>query len=416
VPTGVRKIESMTALRMEMTERRLRREAAHVLCEGGAAVRTPVSTADPRGHILVLWPFPVLGAAEAYALTLAEGILGRGWKLTLLVPNAVSIPGGGRAIESLGGEILAVPGSHLRSPFALRSLLRHVGADIVHVNDVFLPGIAASTHRGSGPTVVTCHTPALQVRYSRRGRALRRWSVPRVDAWIALTGRNAALLAEQHPIATSRIRVIRPGLPASRFRFPHPVDARRSLGLPDDAFVVGTAGRIAHQKRHDLLIRAAALASDQVPSLRVVVLGDGELRSEMEALAEATVPGRVLFAGHRNDVPALLPAFDVFCLPSDFEGLPFALLEAMATGRPIVVTDVQGSGEAIADGVHGLVVPPGAPEPVAGAIVRLASDPELAENLGRHAKARFFAEFTAGPMIDRTIDLYVELLCRAGWP
>jgi glycosyltransferase involved in cell wall biosynthesis len=352
----------------------------------------------------------VFGAAEAYALTLAQGLHHRGWEVTLIVPKEMRLPPESDSFESQGARFLAVPGTLLRRPLALRSLLRSVGPDLVHVNDVFLPGMAAATVRGAGRTVVTCHTPALGVSYSRRGRALARWSVPRVDAWIALSPRNARLLATRMAVRSGHIRVIPPGLVPDRFEGMSREEARLALGIPLDTFLVGTVGRIAPQKRHDLLIRAGALAASRIPGLAVAVLGDGELLSDMRALGERVLPGRVLFAGHVTNGHRLLPAMDVFCLPSDYEGVSFALLEAMEMGKAIVASDVQGSGEVIDDGVHGLLVPAGRPEPIADAIVRLARDRELAGRLGRHARARFFAEFTAEKMIDQTADLYRQLL------
>ena len=255
---------------------------------------------------------------------------------------------------------------------------------------------------------MTAHNPALRVRRSAKGALLRTWALPRVRNWIALSPRNAELLSATG-IRRDRIRVIAPGLPSRRYAHqPSRAAARKTLALPDEAFVIGTTGRLARQKRHDLLPKAAAMNSSG-GDVRVVIMGDGELRRETEDLANELLPGRAHFPGHRTDAVALLPAFDVFCLPSDYEGLSFSMLEAMATGLLIVATDVQGSGEALHDHGTGLLVRPGSAEALAHAIAELRGDPALAARLGAAARDRFEAAYTADRMIGRTIALYEEV-------
>jgi glycosyltransferase involved in cell wall biosynthesis len=261
------------------------------------------------------------------------------------------------------------------------------------------------------PVVVTAHTPALESRLSRRGRLLQAIARGGVDRWVVLSERNRELLAGSRGLAPRAISVVFPGLPEERFgELPDELAARQGIALDPKSTCIGTVGRLSRQKRHDVLIEAFALASRQVPNLKLVIVGDGELEATTRRLAEARVPGQVNFTGYRPDAVELLPAFDIFAMSSDFEGLPFALLEAMAAGRPIVTTDVQGAGEAVRDGREGLVVPRRDPEAFARAIVTLALDGELAARLGAAARERFLAEFTADQMIDRTEALYLELL------
>lgn len=365
--------------------------------------------------VTLLLPFPVFGAAEDYCAILAEGLLSRGWAVTVLLPAAVEPAEGISSVASLGANIVPLLGSVLNNPVRLRAVLKRLSPSrIVHINHFFLPGVAAAIGARSGPTIVTVHTPALQVNYSFKGRSLARWVTPKVSAWIALSERNANLLVHAMPATKDHIRVVSPGLPPERFESVEPAGARRAararLGLTDDAFVIGTVGRMARQKRHDVLIRAAAIALTRIRNLQVVVIGEGELRPHIEAAANAQLPGRVMLAGNRDDVPELLPAFDVFCLTSDFEGLPFALLEAMAMGLPIVATNVQGAGEAVNDGAEGLLVPAGNAVLISEAIVRLAEDRGLAGRLGQTARRRFLKDFTADTMVHRTIGVYEDLI------
>jgi glycosyltransferase involved in cell wall biosynthesis len=295
--------------------------------------------------------------------------------------------------------------SPLRLARRLRALSRH---DIVHINQPYVYGMLAARALGQ-PVVVTVHTPAQTIRYSARGRLALRLGSACVAAWVVLSERNAAALGR--PPGQGTIEVIPLGLPPARFANSLPRgQARAALGLPRDAFVVGTLGRIAAQKRHDVLIRACARLSSHIEDLRLAILGDGELAEEIRALADEILPGRVTFAGHRTDAVQLLPALDVFCLSSDFEGLPFALLEAMATGRTIVATDVEGCGEAIRTGLTGLLVQPRDEQGLADAIGRLSADYALRTRLGDAARAEFASAFIDRLMVERTITLYRRLL------
>ena len=135
--------------------------------------------------------------------------------------------------------------------------------------------------------------------------------------------------------------------------------ARAELGLPADATVVGAVGRLTYQKAPDDFL--AALCALGRPGVTGVWVGDGELAGQVAARA-ASLPGsQVLLAGQRSNVPDLLPAFDVFALPSRYEGLPTAVVEAMVCGIPVVATAVNAVGDVVIPGETGLLVPPGQP-------------------------------------------------------
>lgn len=150
--------------------------------------------------------------------------------------------------------------------------------------------------------------------------------------------------------------------------------ARGSLGLPASGRVIGTVGRLEKVKGHDVLIRAMALMPEDV---RLAVVGDGGARTELTRLAEELqLSGRVLFAGHRDDVARLYPAFDVFCLPSRREGLPIAVLEAQASGVPVVATDVGAVRDALCP-LSGRAVPPEDPAALAAALASVLGAPAV---------------------------------------
>ena len=189
--------------------------------------------------------------------------------------------------------------------------------------------------------------------------------------------------------------------------------ARASLGIADDAPVVGTVCSLRPQKALEVAFEAVARLGDACPGLRFVVVGDGPDRRRLEQRAAALLGDQLLFAGRRpnEEIPALLAALDILVCSSDFEGTPAAVLEWMAAGKPIVATAVGGIPAIIEDGVHGLLVPPRAPDALAAAIRRLLGEPGLRERLGAQARRRQQAEFR----LERTISILEELYETLYW-
>ena len=161
--------------------------------------------------------------------------------------------------------------------------------------------------------------------------------------------------------------VIANGVDTGHFAPRSRAHARDRLGLPQDTYVIGSAGRLEYEKGHDVLIEAFARLPDQ-PLL--VIAGTGTQRDALNALAKSRgVEERVRFLGHRDDLAEIYPAFDLFCLPSRMEGLPFAVLEAQAAGVPTVASDVGGVSAAVCPR-SGATVPPQDPDALAAALER----------------------------------------------
>ncbi len=185
---------------------------------------------------------------------------------------------------------------------------------------------------------------------------------------------------------------------------------RRKRGTAEAAPVVGTIGRLHRQKGHRHLLEASAMLRKEGREFRVNVVGEGDLRPQLEAqLHEEGLEGIVRLQGSRSDVPACLAGFDVFVLPSLWEGLPLALLEAMASGLPVVASSVDGVPEIVTDGVNGLLVPPGDPAALAGALKRLLDDPAERRKLGAAAAATARDRFGVFGMMDSLQRLYEDL-------
>ena len=213
-------------------------------------------------------------------------------------------------------------------------------------------------------------------------------------------------------------RLIRSGIEVRAFRDVRTSrdEARRRIGVPRDAFVIGSVGRLEGQKAPlDLLAAFVPVAADH-PEAHLVYVGEGSWRGELEAaIARAGLGGRVHLAGLRRDVPELLRAFDVFALASRWEGLPRVFPQAMAAGLPIVATRVDGAPDAITPGENGWLVDVRDMAAMARYLRVLADDPALARRMGAAGRARV-DEFAVERMVEELAELYTTLSAKGGAP
>jgi L-malate glycosyltransferase len=218
-------------------------------------------------------------------------------------------------------------------------------------------------------------------------------------------------VSEDRRVPAAKTRTIRYGVDTDRFRPESGTAVRRSLRLSGKGPVFGTIARLTEQKGHRYLLEAASRALRLRPDLNFVFAGDGPLRDSLTARARSLGIGdRVRFLGYRTDVAALLAAFDVFTLPSLYEGLPNAVLEAMACGKPVVATAVDGTPEVVAEGETGLLVPPRDPDRLSGALLRLAGDARLRSRMGAEARRRAVRDHGVDGQVEAFHRLYQELL------
>ncbi|MEZ5853630.1 MAG: glycosyltransferase [Hyphomicrobiaceae bacterium] len=190
-------------------------------------------------------------------------------------------------------------------------------------------------------------------------------------------------------------------------------EIRQSLGITDDALVAIVVANLISYKGHADILTALGQAGDRLPKTwRLVCVGrdEGE-RSNLECMArDLGIASHVIFAGVRRDVADLLHASDLSILASHEEGFSNAVIEAMAAGLPLIVTDVGGNGEAVIDGQHGLVVPARNPERLGEAIVRLFGDGDLRQQMGSAAGERARTTFSMDACVDRYEATYRGLL------
>lgn len=185
---------------------------------------------------------------------------------------------------------------------------------------------------------------------------------------------------------------------------------RREFGVAPGAPVIGTVANYRPEKGHRHLLAAAVRVREALPEARFVLVGGGPLEADVRREArELGLEGTVVFAAPRHEAARVAAAFDVFVLASLHEGLPISVLEAMALGRPVVVTDAGGTTEVVTDRVNGLVVPPGDAGALAEGILELLGDPGLAGRLGEAARRRS-ADFDIRRTVRRMEEVYEELL------
>ena len=222
-----------------------------------------------------------------------------------------------------------------------------------------------------------------------------------LDAHVAVGAKAARLIEQLVGLPRGSVGSIPNGVP------PYVGAAAISHG---DVPVVGAVGRLTSQKAYDDLVHAIAM----LPAARLVLVGDGPARTGLEQLAERLgVSARLTITGWVDEPRALLGGFDVFALPSRWEGMPLSIIEAMHAGLPVVATDVGSVSELIVDGETGLVIAPGDREALAAAIERLLADEQQRRTMGQRAQEVALREHTARAMAQRYEKLYRQMLTPA---
>lgn len=216
--------------------------------------------------------------------------------------------------------------------------------------------------------------------------------------------------AQKYGLASEeKVMVIKNGIDFSKFDGLK-ADRLEKLNIQDSRPVVGTVARLHRQKGLIYLLKAAKRISRVFPEVKFLIIGEGPLRKKLERKSRRLGLGRrVWFMGERKDVPQLLSLVDVVVLPSLWEGLPYALIEASALAKPVVATDVEGTREIIEDGKTGILVPPKNGEILAQAVISLLHHKPYARQLGNRLKKEVLPRYTLARMVEETQNLYLRL-------
>lgn len=240
----------------------------------------------------------------------------------------------------------------------------------------------------------------------------------RADGLIAVSPEvKESIQATMPSVPAAKIAVIPNGVDTRRYARHTERDATRArLGLAEGDQFVAVVAMFKEQKGHRYLIEAAATLAPAFPNARFLLIGDGELRGDLERrVAAANLEATVRLPGLRPDVPELLAAADLFVLPSLWEGLPMALIEAMAAGLPVVATDVSGTRGVVVDGETGLLVPPGDAVALSRAIATLLDNPGRAAQMGSAGRRRVDGLFSARKQAADHLSLFGAAESPAAW-
>lgn len=288
--------------------------------------------------------------------------------------------------------------------------LRRERADILHAHLPLAGVVGRLAGRWAGvPVVYTEHN--LQERYHPWTRRLNAWTWRLQERVIAVSGEVAHSI-DRHLAQRVPVDVVQNGIAVERFSR-YPVDRpriRQTLGLPPEAQVVGTVAVFRSQKRLDHWLQTAALVRARHPEAHFLLVGDGPLRADLESTARRLeLTDSVVWPGLCQDVRPYLAAMDVYLMSSAFEGLPLALLEAMAMELPVVATSVGGIPEVVVEEETGHLTPPGQPARLAAAVARLLEDPPRGRRLGEAGRRRVEERFSIERMAREVEAIYGEL-------
>jgi glycosyltransferase involved in cell wall biosynthesis len=350
-----------------------------------------------------------MGGQERVALDLAAAQVRRGHEVCVI--TLAPPPHGALASEFLarGVAIHSVPKGpsfDLRLIVRLARLLREERIDVVHTHNPQPLAYGAAAGRLARTAVV--HTKHGVNPDRGRRLWLRRVGGHLAHAYVAVSPATADVARDNRECVARRLHVIANGVDLAAYA-PDAVarrETRAELGVPAEAFLLGTVGRVSVEKDHALLVRAAGPLLG--PRVRLVIAGDGAELANVRAEAKR-YERWVILTGVRRDVPRVLAALDAFVLSSRSEGLPLALLEAMACGLPAVATNVGGVADVLDHGGAGHLVPPRDEEALRGALEALMADPAAARELGARARERA-RRYDAAGVVDQYMELYRAVL------
>jgi glycosyltransferase involved in cell wall biosynthesis len=369
----------------------------------------PLADRGPLRVMFIITNMPV-GGAETLLMELARRL-----DRNRFLPELCCLKRFDALGEVLSTEIPSFTGllAHrwdIRVLWRLTRLLRQRRIDAVvtvGTGDKMFWGRLAAWFAGVPVICSALHCTGLPERVERLNRLL----TPLTDAFIAVAEPQSRYLAKSEGCPADRIRVIPNGIDTARFQPKQPNESlQQKFGLTPETPVVGIVAALRPEKNHELLLRAAALVHERVPTAKYLIVGDGPRRASLEKLTEElSLSDAVRFLGTRRDVPEMMALFQVLALTSHMEANPVCLLEAMACEKPVVATDVGSISETVSDGQTGYLVPPGDVATLADRLVALLEDRQLAAAMGRSGREKVLARWSTERMVEGYQDLIGEI-------
>jgi glycosyltransferase involved in cell wall biosynthesis len=383
-------------------------KTAHIITRlivGGAQENTLLNVADQHhlhGDDVTLITGPGLGPEGS----LVEKAQSLGLKVTVLPELQRSIH----------------PWRDWRSYRSLLRLLRELRPEIVHTHSS-KAGILgrAAAHKLGIPAVHTIHGAAFHYGQSRPAYAVyvraEKWAAKRTTKFISVCDAMTDHYVAAGVATPDRFVTISSGMDVEPFLSPprDPAEVRRELGIQPEHVVIGKVARLFHLKGHEFVVRAAKALVNRCPQVRFLFVGDGILRTQLEAdIARLGMTDRFIFAGlvPPERVPELIHAMDVVVHTSLWEGLARVLPQGLIAGKPVVSYDVDGAREVVIPGETGYLLPPQSVEELSAALIELAGDEELRQRLGKTGRERFTDQFRHETMTRRVREVYAEVVGR----
>ena len=299
-----------------------------------------------------------------------------------------------------------------RTVYQIRKYMTQNRVDIIHAHGYKANFYALmSTIFCKVPCMATCH-PWLET-----GDSLRATFYTFLDRLLLGRFKKIVAISEelkkeilQEGRSKLKITVIENGIDISRFSNNYNTEqVRRELGIADNFRIIGTIGRLSPEKAHLDLLEAAKMLKESFANVFVLIVGDGPMRANLEAAIEKLgLNNNVLITGVRNDIPDILAIFDIFVLPSHSEGLPIALLEAMAAKKPIIATNVGSIPNVLSQKKSGILIPPRDVYLLKNAMAELLGNSSKADLFAQNAYTTVEAQYSSKRMTEEYMDIYEQ--------
>jgi len=360
-----------------------------------------------------------MAGSERHLLSLLPGLRKRGVETRVLVLEDPRRPANSwcRALEERGEAVERVPIHEHLDAGLVRRIVQRLGAckpDVVHTHllhaDIY--GLAAASRAGVPHAVSSRHNDD-----AFRRNPLIKWlnhrAMRHAECVIAVSDSVARFVSKVEGVPAQRVVTIHYGLDVPCCPEDTREMARSRLGITGnrDLTLIGFVGRLVHQKGADLALHAFAEAHRGYPQSRLVIVGDGPLRQDLEAQTHRLgLKESVTFAGWIDEASDIMPAFDMVVAPSRWEGFGLVVLEAMSHGLPVIATSAGSFPEIVIGGETGLLVPPECPAALAKAMEVLLIDPRHGAAMGRRGQSRVAGSFSVGKMVDATVRVYERIM------
>lgn len=384
----------------------------------------------------MIFPSTIRGGVEEYTLKIALAAVKKGWNVHVAFPRAegtVSLVQEFTSkgiqyhplnIAEVGERKFEKPFKHLMRFIRTVAILFKIRPDVVQVN---LPspklcfGSIIACGLLKSPAVIVFHLVSNSFLFSSIKKRLLAWARCRNQQWVSVSKNNQELICNSLSICTGEVMCIYNGVDVKsslEALCPRDFDLFRhqlieELSLPNNSQLLLTVGRLSHQKGYNILIPVIPYIANEFPDVIFLWAGEGEQRDLLTSkVNEYNIKDKVVFLGFRSDIPRFLKAADLFIFPTLYEGQPFAILEAMSSGLPIVTSSASGIPEVIENKMHGLTFRTGDSCDLLETVRWALKHPQDMQEMAQNAQLRV-QEFTEERMINETFKLWQKVCSTA---